>query len=35
MVEDTGLKITASRSLEWHYLHTKFDENLPSSKHYS
>jgi hypothetical protein len=31
MVEDMGLKITASRSLEWHYLYTKFHKNLPSS----
>jgi hypothetical protein len=30
MVEDTGLKILHRGSLEWHYLHTKFHENLPS-----
>jgi hypothetical protein len=31
MIEDMGLKIIASRSLEWHYLCTKFHENLPCS----
>jgi hypothetical protein len=31
MVEAMGLKIIASRSpFEWHYLRTKFHENLPS-----
>jgi hypothetical protein len=30
MIEGMGLKSIASRSLEWHYLGTKFDENLPS-----
>jgi hypothetical protein len=30
MVEDMGLKIIASGFLEWHYLRTKFHENLPS-----
>jgi hypothetical protein len=31
MIEAMGLKIIASRSpLEWHYLRTKFHENLPS-----
>jgi hypothetical protein len=29
--EAMGLKIIASRSLEWHHLPTKFHENLPSS----
>jgi hypothetical protein len=29
MLETMGIKITASRSLEWHYLPTKFHENLP------
>jgi hypothetical protein len=30
MVEDTRLKIIASRFFEWYYVHTKFHENLPS-----
>jgi hypothetical protein len=30
MIEAMGLKIIASRSLEWHYLPTTFHENLPS-----
>jgi hypothetical protein len=30
MIEAVGLNIIASRSLEWHYLCTKFHENLPS-----
>jgi hypothetical protein len=29
MIEALGLKITASRPLEWNYLCTKFHENLP------
>jgi hypothetical protein len=28
-IEAIGLKIIASWSLEWHYLHTKFHQNLP------
>jgi hypothetical protein len=31
IIKAIGLKIIASRSLEWHYLHTKFHEILPSS----
>jgi hypothetical protein len=30
MTEAMGLKIIALRSLEWHYVHTKFHETLPS-----
>jgi hypothetical protein len=30
MIETMGLKIIALKSLERHYLHTKFYENLPS-----
>jgi hypothetical protein len=30
MVEAMGLKIIALRSLEWHHLHSKYHENLPS-----
>jgi hypothetical protein len=30
MFETMGIKIIASRSLEWHYFPTKFYENLPS-----
>jgi hypothetical protein len=29
MIEAMGLKIAASRPLEWNYLCTKFHENLP------
>jgi hypothetical protein len=29
MVEGTGLKSMASRSLQWHYLPTKFNKSLP------
>jgi hypothetical protein len=32
MVEDMGLKIIASGPLEWHYLCTKFHENLHIDK---
>jgi hypothetical protein len=35
MVKDVGLKIIALRSLEWHYLLTKYLGNLPGgSKNY-
>jgi hypothetical protein len=30
MIEAMGLKITAWRSLEWHYLRTIFHENISS-----
>jgi hypothetical protein len=29
MVEVIGLKLLYRDPLEWHYLHTKFHENLP------
>jgi hypothetical protein len=31
MVEDMGLKLLRGGPLEWHYLPTKYHENLPSS----
>jgi hypothetical protein len=31
MIEDMGLKLLHRGSLEWHYLRTKFHENLPST----
>jgi hypothetical protein len=31
MTEAMGLTIIASSPLEWNYLHTKFNKNLPSS----
>jgi hypothetical protein len=30
MVEDMGLKLLLRGPLEWHYLPTKYHENLPS-----
>jgi hypothetical protein len=30
IIEAIGLKLLYPGSLEWHYLHTKFRENLPS-----
>jgi hypothetical protein len=29
VIEAVGLRFIASRSLEWHYMRTKFHENLP------
>jgi hypothetical protein len=30
MIENIGLKMLHRGPLEWHYLHNKFHENLPS-----